>query len=105
MKYREGWRPRALSTIPNVTHYTRGMSTQGQEVARVGSLVLCEMPERVAKQRDAHYAGLAKSQNVSVSKKDDEAAGSAGQAHGFSKINHSDEVTTSRGRVPPPMTQ
>ena len=80
MKYREGWRPRALATIPNLTHYTRGMSTQGQEVARVGTLVLCEMPERVANQRKAHYAGLTKSQNASISKKDDDAANAAGQA-------------------------
>ncbi len=105
MKYREGWRPRPPETIPGVEAYFRGRSSQGHDIVRVGNLVLCEMPTRVWEQRRAHYDSLTVQQTATKAKSEDEAANRAGAGHGFSKIQHTDEITTSRGRTAPLMME
>lgn len=52
-KMREGWTPRKPDTIPkSMRHiYQSFKMTNGVEVIKVGSLVLCELPRQAAEQR------------------------------------------------------
>jgi len=65
-KFREGWKPREAHTAP------RGFSpptiSHGQfgEVIGVEGLVLCEMPERIHKQRQRHYADKTQRQTDAI---------------------------------------
>lgn len=65
-KFREGWKPRMASTAPKgfspptIKHGSMG------DVIGVEGLVLCEMPERIAKQRDAWVQGRTHAQMQSI---------------------------------------
>lgn len=53
----QGWRPRRVDTIPEADRekYAVGKDAQHGDVITQGALVLCEMPQRKADQRNAYY--------------------------------------------------
>lgn len=53
----QGWRPRRIDTIDEADRakYLAAQDPQYGDVITQGSLVLCEMPERKARQRNAYY--------------------------------------------------
>lgn len=65
-KFREGWKPRLASTVPGGFSPPTIAHGQFGEVIGVEDMVLCEMPVRLAKQRDAFYLKKSISQNEAV---------------------------------------
>lgn len=65
-RFREGWKPRAASTVPR--GYTPPTIMHGQfgEVIGVEGNILCEMPIRMAQQREAFYRKKALQQTQAV---------------------------------------
>lgn len=60
---REGWEPCKLSDYPELKLYTSPRAEgQDKDLVEVGGLILCQMPEEMAKQRDAHYANIGRAQ-------------------------------------------
>jgi hypothetical protein len=64
--HREGWRPRALSTVPS--GYAPATMTHKQlgDVIAVEGLILMELPARVAKARKKFYDRLMAAQNEAI---------------------------------------
>lgn len=66
--HREGWRPRAISSVPEgytpatMTHKSLG------DVIAVEGLVLCELPIGVARQRKKFYDKLLSAQNEAINR-------------------------------------
>lgn len=54
-KFREGWLPRALETVPVGYAPPTFLHSQLGDVIGVDDLILCEMPIKKAKQRNAYY--------------------------------------------------
>lgn len=63
--YREGWRPVKASNHTDRSLPTTRLS-DGAEVIGVEDLILCEMPERVFRQREAFYQSKLDSQNEAI---------------------------------------
>jgi hypothetical protein len=55
-KFREGWLPRKLETVPEGYAPPTFLHSQLGDVIGVDDLILCEMPVSKAKQRNAYYA-------------------------------------------------
>lgn len=54
-KFREGWLPRSLDTVPNGYAPPTFLHSQLGSVIGVDDLILCEMPIKKAQQRNAYY--------------------------------------------------
>ncbi|MBX3504417.1 MAG: hypothetical protein KF895_02985 [Parvibaculum sp.] len=62
----EGWRPRPADTVPGSYTGTRANDPRFGGVIQVAGMVLCHMPIRLARQRNAHYAKALRRQEQSV---------------------------------------
>lgn len=99
-KVREGWQPRDPSTVPGASRaYTVGKAANDSACIRVGSMVLMEMPDRVARARNNAVRDavdrLARAVPESV-----EALNGRGQ---FSAVRQDDRVQVTTGREPETM--
>lgn len=65
-KFREGWRPRKISSIPEGHTLPTVRLAQFGLVIGVDDVVLCEMPAKVKAQRDAYYAEVKRRQNAAI---------------------------------------
>ncbi len=65
-RFREGWRPRLAETVPPSFHAPTIAHGKYAGCVGVEGMILCEMPEKLAKQRDAHYADKARMQDEGV---------------------------------------
>lgn len=54
-KWREGWRPRPLETMPSSYHAPTLNHSRFGAVVGVEGMILCEMPEERAKRRDQYF--------------------------------------------------
>jgi len=64
-QFREGWEPVPLSEHPEFG-ISRDQNSRFKDGIEIGGLLLCRMPQEMNDQRKAHYAALAKSQQVAV---------------------------------------
>lgn len=98
-KHKEGWRPRKVDTIEE--GFAPPTIQDGQWAGCIGvrSVVLMEMPIKVAKQRDAYYRKKREQQTEAVNTDIERTRG----GHGFGNIRHKNrsevEVPTRRPAV------
>lgn len=59
-KFREGWRPRPAETLPKDYHAPTIGHGKWSGCIGVEGMILCEMPEKMAEKRNAHYAAKTK---------------------------------------------
>lgn len=101
MRMREGWRPRDASTIAGDHHlYPRSkMDSAGHDIIQIGSLVLCEMPEQIYRQKRAYVAQMVSRQNTAI---DFEArkVSEEGAGRGFGAIERTEKFQRVVGRRP-----
>lgn len=99
----QGWRPRALSSVPEGERKRYPTSKDARTAAEFmvnGDLVLCEIPERLFNQMRDHYRGKSKGQTDALI--DANLAGAAikgGERHGIGAphvAERSSRVTTRR---------
>lgn len=64
-KFRQGWVPVKAEEHPEIV-ILRDRNSQFQEHIEIGGLLLCKMPERMARQRNEYYRNLAERQLESV---------------------------------------
>lgn len=96
-RFREGWRPRPLETIPQ--SFMPGMDFRDAESGylEVQGLILCEMPERLVAQRDAAYRTATRNNEAFIDQDLDRAESPDNPIH----RNRSTKVTTGRRPVEP----
>lgn len=99
-KMREGWRPRALETVPEKYRDfpTLKHSSLG-DVIYVGGLVLCEMSVQQAKSRNGQVRHRINRQNRAVETDADETS-RVGVRRGMAPIVREEELSESGGRRP-----
>ena len=64
-KFREGWVPCKIEDYPDMISMPDIDATMEGNI-ECGGLLLCKMPEELARQRDAYYAGKTEEQNTAV---------------------------------------
>lgn len=98
-KLYEGWRPRKAETVPEDFHPPTIQDGQFAGCIGVRNMVLMEMPEKVAAQRDAFYGKKREQQTEAVNTDIQKTRG----GHGFGAIKHKNrsevEVPTRRPNV------
>ena len=99
-KLREGWRPRDPKSVEQSEYFFGQASKTGQDVIKVGGLVLMEIPEAqlAAKRRAIHQKTIDQERSVSM---DTDRASADGRAIGHSPIQRQHETRVSTGRRPP----
>lgn len=99
-KLREGWRPRDPKTVNSSDYYFGEGSKTGQDVIKVGGLILMEMPEAhvAAKRRAIDEQTRRQEQSVSM---ETDRASAEGVSQGHSPIRREHTTTASTGRRPP----
>ena len=75
-RFREGWVPIVAKDYPEL-EMTSDRNSEWPDGVEVGGLLLCKIPEEIAKQRNNHYENTAKQQLASVD-------------HGFMNDQHPD---------------
>jgi hypothetical protein len=102
-KYREGWRPRDPSTVPDCEALYNTSNHLGTAAIRVGGLILMEMPvERVqAKKRAIRDIITKQEQSVAM---ETAKISHEGQRAGFAPIVREEKAEVSTGRRPPTLT-
>lgn len=96
-KFREGWRPRPMETIPEELRETFPSTKHASlgDVVMVGGLVLCEMPRQIADSRNRQVRNRINRQNQAVAT-DAEATSRQGVARGMAPIVRDEKITVSR---------
>jgi hypothetical protein len=103
-RMREGWSPRDASTIPESqrTGYPTAKTPSGSDCVRVAGMVLCEMPQQIARQRYDAVHDLIRRQSKSMPESMEELR-RKGRTNGLD-IDQADEEATYRGRRAATMT-
>lgn len=100
-KFREGWLPRGLETVPTGYAPPTFLHSQLGDVIGVDDLILCEMPIKKARQRNAYYQS--KTDRMIEGVENDLRKVSAGGPRIAS--DHKTHVTKRRLRVPADPTE
>jgi|TARA_E500000318_G_scaffold66936_1_gene61688 hypothetical protein len=65
-KLREGWSPVPIEDCPEMEHLVLDPNPRFKGNVEVGGLLLCRMPEHMAKQRNEHYTNQSRDSMESV---------------------------------------
>lgn len=84
-KFRDGWKPRPIDTVPNADEFQQIGSGRFSGFIGIEGMVLCEMPIKRARQRDAYYSNLTKLRTEAIDRQL-ENAGQILKGRGFGPI-------------------
>jgi hypothetical protein len=100
LRYREGWRPRDISTIPeDLRDNFPANEHSRQGVIQVGGLVLCHMAEARVAARTKAVRDIIRQQNLSISAETDKVS-QEGIRAGVAPLERNEQVTAGSGRRP-----
>jgi hypothetical protein len=85
-KFREGWLPRAVSTVPKGFHMPTIRSGQFAGCIGVEGMILAEIPLKKAQKRNAHYSGLAAKMAAEIEKNIERINRAVPQHAGFGRV-------------------
>lgn len=100
-KLREGWAPRDPKTVPGHLYFFGQTSKTGQDVIRVGGMILMECPEAKVRLKREAIREAVRRQEQSVSMDTDKAS-REGRAVGAHPIIREETTEVSRGHRRPP---
>lgn len=98
-KLREGWRPRDPKTVSESEYYFGEGSKNGQDVIRVGGMILMEAPLQLVQKKRQAINEQTRRQEQSVSMETDRAS-REGVAEGYAPIRREHTTRVSTGRRP-----
>lgn len=102
-RMREGWRPRSPATVPGCESFYSVAQHAGQDVIRVGGLVLMEIDERILDSKRRAVQEQNRRQEESV-RMETAKISADGVRQGFSPILREEQADVSTGRRPPTLT-
>ncbi len=98
-KFREGWKPRPMETVPDADNFQQIGSGRFVGFIGIEGMVLCEMPEKRARQRDAYYKGLTQARTQAIDQQL-ERAGQILKGRGFGPIQTVEKTSVPVREVP-----
>lgn len=94
-RQREGWQPRPVDSVPDSFPIPTMEHGKWKGCIGIEGMILCEMPEETARQRDAYYGNKAKEQELATASNLNSADSTAGMALG-ANIDRSHDKGTVR---------